>query len=206
MSPAVQICPNSRREQRSAEPSAIERRNTQPTETDRRQIPFGHDLHKIRPAKIVDGSAGKTRRLVVAFFSAVIDPVVAESAEIEIGERFSAIAEGNAGGTSEPDRRMVNRQGNSVSEIRYEARIDFGIDKICRRHNAENDSLLVIDGSERTLGEFVILCLPGDGHRYEQVKTRSQTYNPKNDRWVKRNSNSFRFISATIRISGVYKL
>lgn len=27
---------------------------------------------------------------------------------------------------------------------------------------------------------------PGDGHRNGAVRSRSQTYNPKNERWVKR--------------------
>lgn len=34
----------------------------------------------------------------------------------------------------------------------------------------------------------------GDGHRNGAVKGRSQTYNPKTDRWVKRDSESGRFI------------
>jgi hypothetical protein len=35
---------------------------------------------------------------------------------------------------------------------------------------------------------------PGDGHRHGQVIDRSQTYNPKNNRWTKRDTNSGRFI------------
>ncbi len=34
----------------------------------------------------------------------------------------------------------------------------------------------------------------GDGHRNGSVKGRSQTHNPKTDRWVKRDSESGRFI------------
>ena len=34
----------------------------------------------------------------------------------------------------------------------------------------------------------------GDGHRNGAVKGRSQTHNPKTDRWVKRDSESGRFI------------
>ncbi len=34
----------------------------------------------------------------------------------------------------------------------------------------------------------------GDGHRNGAVKGRSQTYNPKTDRWVKRDSESGQFI------------
>ena len=34
----------------------------------------------------------------------------------------------------------------------------------------------------------------GDGHRHGQVTDRSQTYNPHIDRWIKRNSESGRFI------------
>lgn len=33
-----------------------------------------------------------------------------------------------------------------------------------------------------------------DGHRQGAVKDRSQTYNPKNDRWTKRNSDTGRFM------------
>ena len=33
-----------------------------------------------------------------------------------------------------------------------------------------------------------------DGHRYGAVRDRSQTYNPTNDRWTKRDADSGRFI------------
>lgn len=35
---------------------------------------------------------------------------------------------------------------------------------------------------------------PGDGHRHGQVTDRSQTYNPKNNRWTKRDTDTGRFI------------
>lgn len=34
----------------------------------------------------------------------------------------------------------------------------------------------------------------GDGHRKGQVKDRSQVHNPQNDRWVKRDTETGRFI------------
>lgn len=34
----------------------------------------------------------------------------------------------------------------------------------------------------------------GDGHRNGQVKERSQTYNPKTDSWVKRDSDTGKFM------------
>ena len=34
----------------------------------------------------------------------------------------------------------------------------------------------------------------GDGHRIGAVRDRSQTYNPKTDHWVKRDSKTGRFI------------
>ena len=34
----------------------------------------------------------------------------------------------------------------------------------------------------------------GDGHRNGAVRKRSQTHNPKTDRWVKRDSNTGKFI------------
>jgi hypothetical protein len=34
----------------------------------------------------------------------------------------------------------------------------------------------------------------GDGHRNGAVKDRSQTHNPKTDRWVKRDSDTGKFI------------
>lgn len=34
----------------------------------------------------------------------------------------------------------------------------------------------------------------GDGHRVGAVRERSQTYNPQNNRWVKRDTNTGRFI------------
>ncbi|MFQ6758105.1 hypothetical protein MWR57_05770 [Desulfovibrionaceae bacterium CB1MN] len=34
----------------------------------------------------------------------------------------------------------------------------------------------------------------GDGHRIGAVKDRSQTYNPQNDRWVKRDTGTGQFI------------
>jgi hypothetical protein len=40
--------------------------------------------------------------------------------------------------------------------------------------------------------------LPGDGHRHGQVTDRSQAYNPHNDRWVKRNTDTGRFIDQKV--------
>jgi hypothetical protein len=34
----------------------------------------------------------------------------------------------------------------------------------------------------------------GDGHRNGQVKDRSQTYNPKTERWVKRDADTGKFM------------
>ena len=34
----------------------------------------------------------------------------------------------------------------------------------------------------------------GDGHRNGAVKQRSQTFNPQNDRWVKRDTGTGKFI------------
>jgi hypothetical protein len=34
----------------------------------------------------------------------------------------------------------------------------------------------------------------GDGHRNGAVRSRSQVYNPKNDRWTKRDSGTGRFM------------
>ena len=34
----------------------------------------------------------------------------------------------------------------------------------------------------------------GDGHRMGAVRKRSQTYNPKTERWVKRNADDGRFM------------
>ena len=34
----------------------------------------------------------------------------------------------------------------------------------------------------------------GDGHRIGPVKDRSQVHNPQNDRWIKRDKNTGRFI------------
>jgi hypothetical protein len=34
----------------------------------------------------------------------------------------------------------------------------------------------------------------GDGHRVGAVRSRSQTYNPKNGKWIKRDSESGRFM------------
>jgi hypothetical protein len=34
----------------------------------------------------------------------------------------------------------------------------------------------------------------GDGHRVGAVKDRSQTYNPQNERWTKRNSDNGQFM------------
>lgn len=34
----------------------------------------------------------------------------------------------------------------------------------------------------------------GDGHRHGQVRGRSQTYNPRNGHWTKRNTDDGRFM------------
>lgn len=38
----------------------------------------------------------------------------------------------------------------------------------------------------------------GDGHRHGAVRDRSQAYNPKNERWVKRDSETGRFIDQKV--------
>lgn len=38
----------------------------------------------------------------------------------------------------------------------------------------------------------------GDGHRIGAVKQRSQTYNPQNDRWVKRDTTTGRFLDQKV--------
>lgn len=49
----------------------------------------------------------------------------------------------------------------------------------------------------------------GDGHRNGAVRERSQTYNPKTDNWVKRDTNTGRFMevktSSNIQFKGVTK-
>jgi hypothetical protein len=35
---------------------------------------------------------------------------------------------------------------------------------------------------------------PGDGHRIGAVRKRSQTFNPKNESWTKRDSETGRFV------------
>ena len=35
---------------------------------------------------------------------------------------------------------------------------------------------------------------PGDGHRNGAVKERSQTFNPKSENWVKRDTNNGQFL------------
>ena len=35
---------------------------------------------------------------------------------------------------------------------------------------------------------------PGDNHRHGAVRDRSQVYNPRNDRWVKRDTDTGQFI------------
>ena len=48
----------------------------------------------------------------------------------------------------------------------------------------------------------------GDGHRVGQVRQRSQTFNPTNDRWVKRDTDTGRFIdqkSDPVPFKGVRK-
>jgi hypothetical protein len=41
----------------------------------------------------------------------------------------------------------------------------------------------------------------GDGHRHGAVRDRSQAYNPKNERWIKRDSETGRFIDQKVNQS-----
>lgn len=46
--------------------------------------------------------------------------------------------------------------------------------------------------------EFIIMATnppPGDNHRNGAVRQRSQTFNPHNNRWVERDTDSGRFIN-----------
>lgn len=45
----------------------------------------------------------------------------------------------------------------------------------------------------------------GDGHRHGQVTNRSQTYNPKTDRWTKRNTDDGKFIDQKSKPESPFK-
>jgi hypothetical protein len=46
---------------------------------------------------------------------------------------------------------------------------------------------------------------PGDGHRHGAVKDRSQTFNPKTDRYVKRDTDSSKFIDQKSKHESPFK-
>jgi len=45
----------------------------------------------------------------------------------------------------------------------------------------------------------------GDGHRNGAVRDRSQTYNPKTDSWVKRDTNTGRFMDVKTSDNSPFK-
>jgi hypothetical protein len=65
-------------------------------EDDGRKRPFHHLAHEIEPADFVDLESGQRSEFAVALDRAVVDVVVAEPAEIEVGESVAALAVGAA--------------------------------------------------------------------------------------------------------------
>ena len=62
------------------------------------------DLTKLRPAISLRSAPGKTMDRTIAFFVAMVDPVVAKSSEEEICERMVAAARRESAGAAHPKR------------------------------------------------------------------------------------------------------
>jgi len=57
------------------------------------------------------------------------------------------------------------------------------------------DLLHIVRGGERKMAKNAPV---GDGHRQGAVRDRSQTHNPQNDRWTKRDTDTGRFMDQKI--------
>jgi len=87
------VRPQSAREQREARPIRIQARDADAAEAQRRKRPLRLQLAEVVPADLIQVDAGKAVVLAIAAHFLIVDPVVAERAEIEIGKRIVAIAE-----------------------------------------------------------------------------------------------------------------
>src|SRR5207344_538967 len=98
------------REAGGPEPREVEARRARAAEAQRRQVPLGHRACVVGAADLVDLEAGEGVGLAVALLLAVVDPVVAEAAEVEVGEGLVAVVSRSpAGRAPQPDRRVRDR-------------------------------------------------------------------------------------------------
>ena len=99
-------------EQRGAHRTQEEARRADIGEAQRRQVQLQPaTLAKLRAGDLVDLEAREAVVFAVALHLAVIDVVVAEAAEVEVGQRVVAVAAADAGGVVEPDRGMLPAAG-----------------------------------------------------------------------------------------------
>ena len=75
-----------------------------------RQIPLENGLQELRAAKLVDFESGHAVILAIALLIAVVDVVIAETAEVEVAQRIQAITVATASRRVEPDRRVLPGQ------------------------------------------------------------------------------------------------
>src|SRR4029453_6513546 len=88
----VRVGDEGRDEERRARPGQVEAGRPDAPEQHRRQVPLGYPARVVGAGDLVDLEAGEGVWLAVAFLVAVVDPVVAEAAEIEVGEGLLAVA------------------------------------------------------------------------------------------------------------------
>ncbi len=121
----VQVRRQIGREQGGSSPGQVESRCANTPESDRRQIPFKHRAVKITPGDGIQLEAWHRIVFAIAFDLSMINVVVAEATEEEIGELIERVTKGNAGRISKPDRRMA--PGKCEAKIKFTQNFRNGV-------------------------------------------------------------------------------
>ena len=143
------VRPQAGGEQRGPQPLEVEARRPGRLEHVGRRVPLDHLAHEVLRAELVDAEARERVELAVALDRLVVDVVVAEAAEIEIGHRAVAVAVGDAAGGPQPDRRMRERQREAEIELAVELRRQLAVDAVAVVDERPLGALLVVDRAER---------------------------------------------------------
>ena len=79
----------------------------------------------------------------------VVDVIVAEVAEEEVRKLVGSLAESNPGCITEPDRRVLQGQGESDIEIAADLRDRVAVDVIDEACEPPLDAFFIVDGAQR---------------------------------------------------------
>ncbi len=142
-------------EEGRTDPAAIEPGAAQGLEPDRGQVQLKHAFHEGTAIERIDLEPRHAEQFPVALGLAVVHVVVAEPAEIRVGQGFFDFARRHAGASADPERGVVEGQRPANVELAEQARRDVALGMVGVGHERPQDAGLVVDAADRGPGKFV---------------------------------------------------